>query len=201
MDDDRPSAPPAGAGPAGAARKDVCVARIGAPHGVRGEMRLWSFTADPAAVKDYGPLHARDGRVFEIESLRPAKDCLVARLKGVGDRDAAEALKNLDLFVAREKLAAPEEDEFYHADLIGLAAVDTAGQPLGTVIAVQNFGAGDILEIAPSRGRTFLAPFTKAMVPEVDVSGGRVVLDPPPGFFDEEEPPPSEGGPSEGGPG
>lgn len=165
----------------------VCVARIGAPHGVRGEVRLWSFTGDPAAVKRYGPLSSADGRLFEITSLRPAKDCLVARLKGVADRDAAEALRNLELYVAREKLAPPGEDEFYHADLIGLAAVDTAGAALGTVTAVHNFGAGDILEIAPPRGETLLVPFSKAVVPEVDLSAGRLVIDPPPGLFGDED--------------
>ena len=171
----------------------VCVARIGAPHGVRGEVRLWSFTGDPSAVAAYGPLTAADGRVFEIASLRPAKDCFVARLKGVADRDAAEALRNIDLYVPREKLGPPGEDEFYHADLIGLVAVDTAGVEMGTVIAVQNFGAGDILEIAPKRGETLLVPFSKAVVPVVDIPGGRVVVDPPPGLFDDEEdvPPPS----------
>ncbi|MFD2184793.1 ribosome maturation factor RimM [Rhodoplanes azumiensis] len=171
----------------------VCVARIGAPHGVRGEVRLWSFTSDPSAVAAYGPLTAADGRVFEIAALRPAKDCFVARLKGVADRDAAEALRNLDLYVPRETLAPPGEDEFYHADLIGLLAVDTAGTEMGTVIAVQNFGAGDILEIAPKRGETLLVPFSKAVVPVVDIPGGRVVVDPPPGLLDDEEgvPPPS----------
>jgi 16S rRNA processing protein RimM len=165
----------------------VCVARIGAPHGVRGEVRLWSFTADPAAVKRYGPLSSADGRVFEIASLRPAKDCLVARLKGIGDRDAAEKLRNVELYVSRDKLGPAGEDEFYHADLIGLAAVDTAGAALGTVVAVQNFGAGDILEIAPERGETLLVPFTKAVVPEVDLVAGRLVVDPPPGLFGGDE--------------
>ncbi|RAI41955.1 16S rRNA processing protein RimM [Rhodoplanes roseus] len=165
----------------------VCVARIGAPHGVRGEVRLWSFTGDPAAVKRYGPLAAADGRLFEIASMRPAKDCFVARLKGVDDRTAAEKLTNLELYVPREKLGPAGEDEFYHADLIGVAAADTSGTPLGTVIAVHNFGAGDILEIAPPRGETLLVPFTKAAVPEVDIPGRRLVVDPPPGLFDDEE--------------
>ena len=91
---------------------------------------------------------------------------------------------NVDLYVAREKLAPPQEDEFYHADLIGLAAVDTAGTSLGTVVAVQNFGASDVLEIAPPRGETLMVPFTKAVVPEVDIAGGRLVIDPPPGLLD-----------------
>jgi 16S rRNA processing protein RimM len=174
--------------PASPTDKRVCVARIGAPSGVRGEVRLWSFTADPAAVARYGPLSTADGRVIEIAALKPAKDCFLARLKGVTDRTAAEALRNIELYVGRDKLAPAGEDEYYHADLIGLAAVDTAGAALGTVIAVQNFGAGDILEIAPPRGDTLLVPFSKAAVPEIDVAAGRVVIDPPPGLLGDDEP-------------
>lgn len=156
----------------------VCVARLGAPHGVRGEVRLWSFTAEPAAVGTYGPLETADGRLIELETLRPAKDCFVARLKGVGDRTAAERLRNVELFVPRERLPAPEDaDEFYHADLIGLSAVDPAGAALGRVVAVHNFGAGDIIEVQRAESReTVMLPFTQAAVPEIDVAGGRVVV-------------------------
>ena len=112
------------------AAQRICVAQIGAPHGVRGEVKLWSFTADPLAVKDYGTLESEDGAArFEIEAVRPAKDHLVARLRGVSDRDAAGRLTNLKLFVPRERLPEPEaDDEFYHADLIGLAVVDADGR-------------------------------------------------------------------------
>ena len=159
----------------------VCVARIGAAHGTRGEVRLWPFTAEPEAVANYGPLETADGTAcFEIESLRSAKDGFVVRLKGVADRCAAERLRNIELYVPRSRLPDPEPDEFYHADLIGLAAIDANGGALGTVVAVHNFGAGDILEIAPSGGDTFMIPFTAAAVPVVDIPAGRIVVDMPP---------------------
>ncbi|MFB9266278.1 ribosome maturation factor RimM [Bradyrhizobium erythrophlei] len=158
----------------------VCVARIGAAHGVRGAVRLWTFTEDPLAVKDYGPLMTKDGaRQFEVTHVREAKDHLVVTLKGVATRDDAERLNGLELYVPRERLPATDDDEYYHADLIGLAAVTTAEQPLGKVIAIHNFGAGDIIEIAPPQGATMLLPFTNAVVPTVDLAGGRVVIDLP----------------------
>ncbi len=158
----------------------VCVARIGAAHGLRGEGRLWAFTGDPMAVTHYGPLETEDGgRTFEIASLRPAKGHLVARLRGVDDRNAAERLTNIKLFVPRERLPAPEADEFYHADLIGLAAVDGKGNEIGKIAAVHNFGAGDLLEIQPPAGTAILLPFTDAIVPTVDLKAGRVVVVPP----------------------
>jgi 16S rRNA processing protein RimM len=158
----------------------VCVARIGAAHGVRGAVKLWIFTEDPLAVKRYGPLSTRDGtRQFEIASAREAKGHLVAQLEGITTRDEAERLNGLELYVPREKLPATDEDEYYHADLIGLAAVTTADEPLGRVVAIHNFGAGDILEIAPPQGATMLLPFTNAVVPTVDISGGRVLIELP----------------------
>jgi 16S rRNA processing protein RimM len=158
----------------------VLLAMIGAAHGVKGEVRVKSFTADPMAVGGYGHLFAKDGRRFEIEKLRPLKgDMLGAKLRGVDDRGAAEALNKVSLYVERSALPAPEEDEFYHADLIGLAALDRAGVKLGTVVAVHNFGAGDILDIAPSRGASLLVPFTRVTVPVVDIAAGRVTVVPP----------------------
>ena len=158
----------------------VCVARIGAAHGVRGAVKLWTFTEDPLAVKAYGPLSSKDGtRQFELVHAREARDHLVATFKGVTTREEAERLNGVELYVAREKLPATEDDEYYHADLIGLAAVTTADQPLGRVIAIHNFGAGDIIEIAPPQGATMLLPFTNAVVPTVDLAGGRVVIEPP----------------------
>jgi len=132
----------------------ICVARIGAAHGVRGEVKLWSFTEDPAAVAHYGPLETQDGtRCFEIEALRAAKDHFVARLAGVSDRDAAEKLRNIELYIPRARLPKIEEtDTFYHADLVGLDAVTPAGARVGIVHALHNFGAGDIIEIAPAGG-------------------------------------------------
>ena len=166
----------------------VCVARIGAAHGTSGEVRLWSFTAQPQAVAGYGALETKDGaRAFEIEALRPAGpagpaglagDCFIARLKGVTDRSAAELLRNLFLYVPRERLPAPQPDEFYHADLIGLAVEDSRGKTIGSVVAIHNFGAGDLLEIALDEGSdTIMLPFTAAAVPQVEVATGRIVID------------------------
>jgi 16S rRNA processing protein RimM len=158
----------------------ICVARIGAAHGVRGAVKLWTFTEDPLAVTRYGQLMTKDGaRQFEVTHLREAKGHLVARLKGIATRQEAERLNGVELYVAREKLPATSEDEYYHADLIGLAAVNAAGEPLGRVIAIHNFGAGDIIEIAPPDGATMLLPFTNAVVPTVDLEGGRVVIELP----------------------
>jgi 16S rRNA processing protein RimM len=159
----------------------VCVAQIGGAHGIRGEVKLKSFTADPMAVKDYGPLTSEDGSAsFEIEALRPARGHLVARFRGVSDRDAAERLVHLRLFVPRERLPPPAADEFYHVDLIGLMAVTADGTEIGTVAAVHDFGAGDILELQPrAGGPTIMVPFTEAFVPKVDLAAGRVTVVPP----------------------
>ena len=157
----------------------VCIAQIGAAHGVRGEVRLRAFTEDPLSVRRYGPLESEDGRRFEIEAVRPAKDMLVARLKGVSDRAAAERLTNLRLYVARDRLPEPADGEFYHADLIGLAATTADGASFGTVKAMHNFGAGDIIEIEPAAGgATVMLPFTEAAVPLIDIAAGRVVIAP-----------------------
>jgi 16S rRNA processing protein RimM len=159
----------------------ICLGQIGAPHGVRGEVRLRSFTADPDAIGAYGPLETEDGHVVQIESLRRAKDHFVARLAGVADRDAAERLTNVKLYVLRERLPAPDHaDEFYHADLIGLAVVDRNGGKLGIVVAVHNFGAGDLIEVRPTEGNiTQMLPFNEATVPVVDLAAGRLVVEPP----------------------
>jgi 16S rRNA processing protein RimM len=157
----------------------ICVGKIGAPHGVRGDVKLWSFTSDPLALADYGPLQTADGRhTFEIETLRPQSDFLVARFKGVADRTAAEKLRNTELYVSRDRLPPIEaNDEFYCTDLIGLAAVDRDGKPLGDIVAVQNFGAGDLLELrlAGARDTVFVA-FTEINVPEIDIANRRVVI-------------------------
>ena len=158
----------------------ICVARIGAAHGVRGAVKLWTFTEDPLAVMRYGPLVTKDGaRSFEVATAREAKGHLVATLKGIATREEAERLNGLELYVAREKLPATDENEYYHADLIGLAAVSAANEPLGRVTAIHNFGAGDIIEIAPPHGATMLLPFTNAVVPTVDLANGRVVVEMP----------------------
>jgi 16S rRNA processing protein RimM len=159
----------------------ICLGQIGAPHGVRGEVRLRSFTANPDAITGYGPLETEDGHIVKIESLRPAKDHFVARLAGVSDRDAAERMTNVKLYVPRERLPAPESaDEFYYADLIGLAVIDGSGNDLGTVLAIHNFGAGDLVEIKPANGGiTKLLPFNEATVPVVDLAAGRITVEPP----------------------
>lgn len=160
------------------ADRRICIAKFGAAHGVRGEVRLWPFTEDPLSVAGYGPLETEDGRRrFEIASVRAAKDHLVARIEGIDTRDDAEALNGLELYVAREKLPATEDDEFYHADLIGLAAVTAEDAPLGRIVAVHNFGAGDIIEIALGNGgETRLLPFSNAVVPTVDLAARRAVI-------------------------
>jgi len=177
-------------------KSKVLVARFGAAHGVRGEIKLWSFTADPLAVAEYGPLESKDGRPFVIVALRPNKDFLVARIEGVDDRNAAEALRNVELYLPRARLPAiGEDDTWYYADLVGLAAVAPDGNAIGTVAAIYNFGAGDLIEITPAGGGTaLLLPFSEAVVPEVDVEAGRIVVVMP----EEAEdipPPKGEGGP------
>jgi 16S rRNA processing protein RimM len=163
--------------------RTVVVAQIGAAHGIKGEVRLKPFTAVPGDVAAYGPLTASDGRTFEIVSVRPAAGSspgmLVARLKGVSDRNAAEKLNGLELSIPQDLLPETGEDEYYHADLIGLEAVSEDGTQLGTIVGVPNYGAGDLLEIAPKRGESLLIPFTAAFVPTVDIKGGRVVVVPP----------------------
>jgi len=158
----------------------ICVARIGGAHGVRGAVKLRTFTQDPLAVKAYGPLRTKDGaRQFEVTHARQAKDHLVATFKGVTSREEAERLNGIELYVAREKLPDADKGEYYHADLIGLTAVTAADAPLGRVVAIHNFGAGDIIEIAPPTGATMLLPFTNAVVPTVDLANGRVVIELP----------------------
>lgn len=162
----------------------VVVAEFGAPHGIKGEVRLKSFTADPLAVAEYGPLAADDGRTFDIAAARPAAgssspDMLVVRIKGVADRNAAEALKGIRLSIPFDRLPPPGEDEFYHADLIGLRAVTPDGDALGTIVAVPNFGAGDLVEVAPAAGPSVFIPFTRSAVPSVDIAAGTAIVIPP----------------------
>lgn len=160
--------------------KQICVARIGAAHGVRGAVKLWTFTEDPLAVLHYGPLAFKDGaRTLVVTHAREARDHLVATLQGVTTRDDAEKLNGVELYIARDKLPATDDDEYYHADLIGLSAVTATNEPIGRVVAIHNFGAGDLIEIAPPHGPTLLLPFTNAVVPTVDIAGGRVVIELP----------------------
>ncbi len=181
----------------------VCLGVVTGPRGLQGEVRIRSFTADPADVARYGTLYDEaGGRSFRVRVTGRSKGQLVARIEGVEDRDAAEALKGARLHVRREALPETGEGEYYHADLIGLRAElapGAAGGPLGTVRAVYDFGAGPVLEIAGGGCGVVMVPFTRAIVPEVDVAGGRVVIDPPPGLLDapEEGPEGAPGGKDE----
>lgn len=157
----------------------TCVGAIAGGFGVQGEVRLKSFCADPAAIATYGPLVTGDGRNFGVRLLRPIPGAFAARLSGVLTREQAEALKGTRLYAPRDRLPPLDDDEFYHADLIGLAVFDTGGARLGTVRAVLDHGAGDILEIARSGAAELLVPFTRAAVPTVDIAGRRIVVDPP----------------------
>ena len=155
---------------------------FGAPQGVRGEIRVKSLTGEPSAIGAYGPLTNKGRtRMFAFESLRPLKDdLLVARVTGTLSREAAEAFKGVEIFARRDQLPAPDEDEFYYEDLVGLEAVDAAGGPIGRVVSLMNHGAGDVLEIAPADGgETLLLPFTKSVAPRIDFAAGRIVIEPP----------------------
>ena len=169
----------------------VCVAQIGAAHGLRGGVHLRSFTQDPEAFTQYGPLETEDGlRHLEIDSVRPSKDGFTVRFVGVTRREQAEALRNINLYVDRDRLPAPDEGEFYFADLIGLTAVTPQGETLGVVVALHNFGAGDIVELKLSaNGESIMLLFDEATVPEVDVAGGKIVIVMPEETLGEKNPP------------
>jgi 16S rRNA processing protein RimM len=155
---------------------------FGAPQGVRGEVRVKSLTGEPSAIGGYGALTNKGRtRSFAFQSLRPLKDdMLAARIAGVSSREAAEALKNVEIFARRDQLPPPNEDEFYYDDLVGLDAVDAAGAPLGSVVSLMNHGAGDVLEIAlADGGETLLLPFTKSVALRIDFDAGRIVIEPP----------------------
>ncbi|WP_114966329.1 ribosome maturation factor RimM [Alkalilacustris brevis] len=164
----------------------ICVGAIAGAFGVRGEVRLKSFCAAPEAIADYGPLYSEDGaRSFDVALLRAVKGGFAARLSGVSDKEAADALRGIRLYADRARLPALPDDEFYHADLIGLAVHDTGGALLGHVRAVLNHGAGDLLEVhGIGLKGPVLVPFTREIVPTVDLKAGRIVADPPEGLFE-----------------
>jgi len=167
----------------------ILLGRISGAHGIRGEVVIHAYTVTPESIGAYGPVFDKAGvRSFEVASARATPKGVVARLKGVGDRTAAEALKGVELYVNRDRLPAAAEGEFYHVDLIGLAAVDPEGKQIGEIVAVQNFGAGDLLEIRlAASGKIELVPFTEAVVPEIDIAAGRAVVAMPAASGDEEE--------------
>lgn len=157
----------------------VRIGRIAAAHGIRGEVRIRCFTEIPEDIGAYGPLTDSRGRSFALEDVRPAKGpFVVARLDGVRDRDAAEALAGIDLYISRDRLPPPDDEEWYYADLVGLTAVDPGGRTRGTVIAVHDFGAGDVVEIAPASGKPFMVPFTAQCVPDIKVADGIITVIP-----------------------
>lgn len=160
----------------------ILMGQIGAPHGIKGQVRITPFTQDPEAIGSYGALDTdRDGLQISITKLRLQKNVIIAHLKGIGDRDAAEKLNGVSLFVDRSRLPEPEdEDDFYHADLLGLEARLTSGVVIGKVLALPNFGGGDLIEIRdPQSGDTFLYPFTKAVVPQIRIAEGYIVIEAP----------------------
>lgn len=161
----------------------ICVGAIAGSFGVQGEVRLKSFCAEPTAIADYGLLYTADGsRSFFVKLTRPVAGGLGARLTGVKTKEEADALRGTELYVDRDRLPGLPDDEFYHTDLIGLEAMDTGGKLLGRVRAVLNHGAGDILELGTSAGKALLVPFTRAVVPTVDLAAGRLIVDLPEGL-------------------
>lgn len=165
----------------------VCVAVVATAHGVRGALKLRCFTEQPDDVAAYGPLFDREGRrLFELRVVGRVKGGVLAEADGIDDRDAALALRGTELYVPRSALPDPEPDEFYYGDLIGLVAERVDGSRLGTVRGVDNFGAGDVLEVLADDGRVVDVPFDRASVPEVDLAAGRIRIDPPAGLIEEE---------------
>jgi len=156
-------------------------------HGIQGEVKLKSFTADPEAIASYGPLDASNGTALKIKSLKVHKDFFRARIEGVTDRNTAETLKGLELSIARDRLPDPEDDEVYHADLIGLAVLDASGTQVGTVMDIVDFGAGELLELKLGDVKsTVLMPFNTQTVPDIDLDAGTLAIDPPDGLLDDD---------------
>lgn len=164
----------------------VCVGAIAGAYGVRGEVRLKSFCADATAIASYAPLWLEDGsRSFAVTLGRAIPNGITARLGGIDTKEQADAMRGVQLFADRDKLPNLPDDEFYHADLIGLPVYDTGGAELGRVQAVLNHGAGDLLEVqGPGLKATLLLPFTRAVVPTVDLTAGRIIADPPEGLIE-----------------
>lgn len=159
------------------APRDVLLGVVIAAQGLKGAVKVKTFTAAPETLGAYGALHDKSGRALTVTSTRAGKtDEAIVQFREVTDRTAAEALKGTELFVSREKLPAPDDDEFYHADLIGLAAEDTEGRAIGTVRAIHNFGAGTVIEIVRADGDEVFLPFTREVAQEIDIAQGRIVI-------------------------
>ena len=165
----------------------ICVGALGGSYGVKGEVRLKSFTAEPSDIADYSPLTSEDGTAaYRLTLTRPIKSGFAARLEGIRTKEEADALKGVQLYAHRDQLPSLPDDEYYYTDLIGLEVVDTGGAALGHVKSVMNHGAGDLLEIhGPGLKTTVLLPFTRAAVPTVDLTAARIIADPPEGLFPE----------------
>lgn len=180
----------------------IILGTIGRAQGVRGEVRVKSFTHNPVSLADYGVLYTKDGRRFEVLDIRKHKTVVVVRFLGVNDRNEAEALNGTDLFVERDNLADEDlaENEFFYTDLEGLDVVDADGHSWGKIKAIFDFGSGDLIEIQPKGKKSIIIPFTEAAVPEVDIKGGRVIVDPEAaGLIDDDEPPQGDGAPKQHG--
>jgi 16S rRNA processing protein RimM len=156
-------------------------------HGIQGEVKLKSFTADPEAIASYGPLDTSKGTLLEIKSLKVHKDFYRARIEGVTDRNTAETLKGLELSIPRDRLPEPEDDEVYHADLIGLSVLDLNGTQIGAVVDILDFGAGELLELKLRDVKsTVLMPFNTLTVPDISLDAGTLAIDPPAGLLDDD---------------
>lgn len=157
--------------------RDILLAAILGAHGLKGEVKVKTFTQSPDKLGAYGPLHDKDGRLYTVKALRPGKaDDAVVTFKEVSDRNAAEVLKGTELFIARSALPQAEDEEFYHTDLLGLDVDDVEGRRIGKILSIQNFGAGDILVIAADTGDEILLAFTRENVPEIDIPNRRVIV-------------------------
>ena len=168
-----------------AASELICVGAVTGARGIKGDVRIKSFTADPSAIASYGPLYDKTGsHIYVLEITGQAKGQLIGRIEGTPDRTAAEKQRGIQFFVPRDSLPEAVEDEFYLSDLIGLPVEDLEGKSLGTISSVENYGAGDVLEIVGVISGGLMLPFTKQAVPRVDIQNGLVVIDPPDGIFD-----------------
>lgn len=171
--------------PANELEGKVCIAQIGAPNGVRGDVRVKLFSDDPASLTAYGVLHNADGRrSFTALSARPQKTVFIVRFAEITSRNEAESLNGTKLYIDRDALPDLDEEEFYYSDLIGLRTELEDGSDFGTILALHDFGAGELLEVAPKKGKSQLLPFTKEVVPSIDLASGKVVILPPEGLFD-----------------
>jgi len=156
--------------------RDVLLGVVIGAQGLKGEVKVKTFTATPEGLGVYGPLHDKDGRAFSVAAVRAGKDVAFVAFKEVVDRNAAEKLKGTELFVSRDALPATDSEEFYHADLVGLRAEDSEGRAIGMVRAIHNFGAGDVIEIARPDGDEVFLPFTREVAQEIDIASGRIVI-------------------------